>query len=210
MDVLTDGGFLWYLNRATGLVVLALMTLTIVLGVLVHRQVALPGLPRWGTVGLHRGAGLVSAVLLVVHVVSAVVDGYVRISWLDAVLPFVAGYEPFWVGWGTLAVDLAAVVVLTSLLRGRLPLRAWRAVHLTSYALWPLALAHGLGAGTDLGSGWLLGGVVACAVAVAIASGVALAGRRRARPPLERAPDALAQARAALASGRPAAAVRNR
>jgi sulfoxide reductase heme-binding subunit YedZ len=210
VTALTDGGFLWYLNRATGLVSLLLMTLTIVLGVLVQRQVSLPGLPRWGTVGLHRNVGLVSAVLLVVHVASAVVDGYASIGWLDTVVPFVAGYETFWVGLGTLAVDLTALVVLTSLLRGRLPLRAWRAVHLTSYALWPLALVHGLGAGTDLGSGWLLAGALACAVAVAVASGFALAGRRRARPPLDRAPAALAQARAALASGRPAAALRNR
>ncbi|MCO7222274.1 ferric reductase-like transmembrane domain-containing protein, partial [Klenkia sp. PcliD-1-E] len=177
MSVLSDGAFLWYLNRATGLVSLLLMTLVVVLGVLVQRQVRLPGLPRFGTVGLHRNVSLVSAVLLVVHVVSAVVDSYVSIGWLDTVVPFVAGYESFWVGLGTLAIDLTALVVVTSLVRGRLPVRLWRGVHWTSYALWPLAFVHGLGAGTDLGSGWLLAGAVGCAVAVAVASTVAVAGR---------------------------------
>ncbi len=209
MSVLSDGAFLWYLNRATGLVSLLLMTLTIVLGVLVQRQVRLPGLPRFGAVGLHRNVSLVSAVLLVVHVVSAVVDGYVSIGWLDTVVPFVAGYESFWVGLGTLAVDLTALVVVTSLLRGRLPVRVWRGVHWTSYALWPLAFVHGLGAGTDLGSGWLLAGAVGCAVAVAIASTVAIGGRLRARPALDRAPAALARTRSDLPAGR-VPAFRNR
>ncbi len=210
VSVLSDGGFLWYLNRATGLVALALMTLTVVLGVVVRRQGRLPGLVRSGVVGLHRNVSLVSAVLLVAHVASAVVDGYVSIGWLDAVVPFVAGYESLWVGLGTLAVDVLLVVVATSLLRGRLPVRVWRAVHLTSYGLWPLAFAHGLGAGTDLGSGWALAGALGCAGAVVAATAVAAADRLRARPPLDRAPDALAQARAALATGRPAAASRNR
>jgi sulfoxide reductase heme-binding subunit YedZ len=209
VSVLSDGAFLWYLNRATGLVSLLLMTTTVVLGVLVHRQVRLPGLPRFGAVGLHRNVSLVSAVLLVVHVVSAVVDGYVSIGWLDTVVPFVAGYETFWVGLGTLAVDLTALVVLTSLLRGRLPLRVWRGVHWTSYALWPLAFVHGLGAGTDLGSGWVLTGAVACAVAVAAATAVAVSGRLRARPALDRAPAALARTRADLPAGR-VPAFRNR
>lgn len=209
MSVLSDGAFLWYLNRATGLVSLLLMTLTIVLGVLVQRQVRLPGLPRFGPVGLHRNVSLVSAVLLVVHVVSAVVDGYVSIGWLDTVVPFVAGYESFWVGLGTLAVDLTALVVVTSLLRGRLPVRVWRGVHWTSYALWPLAFVHGLGAGTDLGSGWVLAGAVGCAVAVAVASVVAVGGRLRARPALDRAPAALARTRSSLPAGR-VPAFRNR
>ncbi len=208
--MITDGAFLWYLNRATGLVSLLLMTATIVLGVAVQRQRRLPGLPRFGVVGLHRNVSLVSAVLLVVHVVSAVTDSFVSIGWLDAVLPFVSGYETFWVGLGTLAVDLTALVVLTSLLRGRLPARVWRGVHWTSYALWPLAFAHGLGAGTDLRSGWVLAGALGCAGAVAIASAVAVAGRVATRPALDRAPAALAAATAALAAGRPAAAVRNR
>lgn len=205
-----DGAILWYLNRATGLVSLLLMTVTIVLGVLVQRQARIPGLPRFGVLGLHRNVSLVSAALLVVHVVSAVVDGYVSIGWLDTLVPFVSGYDAFWVGLGTLAIDLTALVVLTSLLRGRLPVRAWRAVHGTSYALWPLAFAHGLGTGTDLGSGWALAGALGCGVAVAVASGVAIAGRITARPVLDRAPAALAAATTALAAGRPAAASRNR
>jgi len=33
----------------------------------------------------------------------AVVDGYVNITVLDAVVPFVSDYQPFWLGLGTVA-----------------------------------------------------------------------------------------------------------
>jgi sulfoxide reductase heme-binding subunit YedZ len=207
---MSDGSVLWYLNRATGLVSLVLMTLTIVLGVLVQRQRRLPGLPRFGVVGLHRNVALLSAVLLLAHVATAVADGYVSIGLWDTLLPFVSGYRPFWVGLGTVAIDLLLVVVVTSLLRARIPARLWRAVHWTSYGLWPLALAHGIGTGTDLGSGWPLALAGACAVAVAVAVTAAVAGRLRTRPALDRAPAALAATTTALSAGRPAAVLRNR
>ena len=39
--------------------------------------------------------------------------------------------------------------MLTSVGRIRLGYRAWRVVHWSGYACWPVAVAHGVGAGTD-------------------------------------------------------------
>jgi sulfoxide reductase heme-binding subunit YedZ len=198
----------WYLDRATGIVALVLMTLTLVLGVAVQRQRRLPGLPRSGGMLLHRGVSLVSAVFLAVHVLTAVVDTYVPVGWLALVVPFTSGWRPFAVGLGTLSLDLLVAVVVTSLVRGRIPVRAWRAVHLTSYALWPLAFAHGLTAGTDLGSGWALAVALGCAAAAGAAVAVAWTARRT--PVAGRAPAALAAASAALRRGAPVDVFRNR
>ena len=46
------GAVLWYLNRATGITSLVLMTLTVVLGTLVRRHGRIPGLPRFAVQGL--------------------------------------------------------------------------------------------------------------------------------------------------------------
>src|ERR1700730_10987108 len=46
-----------------------------------------------------------------------------------AVIPFTSGYRTFWLGLGAIAFDLILALVITSLLRGRLSYRAWRAVH---------------------------------------------------------------------------------
>jgi sulfoxide reductase heme-binding subunit YedZ len=203
------GAALWYLNRATGITSLVLMTLTVVLGSVVRRHRRIPDLPRFAVQGLHRNVGLLSALLLLTHVGTAVLDSYVDIGVPATFVPFVAGYRPFAVGLGTLAVDLLLLVVVTSLLRNRLPLRLWKLVHLTSYLLWPLAFVHGITAGTDLGGGWLLLLVLGCAFAATWYSVAALADRRNTLPPAERAAVALTATSDALSAGSPVGVFRN-
>ena len=125
-------------------------------------------------------------------------------------MPFVVGYRPFAIGLGTLAVDLLLLVIVTSLLRNHLPTRLWKAVHLTSYLLWPLAFVHGITAGTDLGGGWLLVPRRSAAPSPrAWASVAALAARRNTPPPAERAAAALTATSDALSTGTPVGVFRN-
>ena len=203
------GIVLWYLNRATGITSLVLMTLTVVLGTVVRRHGRLPGLPRFGVQGLHRNLSLLSALLLITHIGTAVVDSYVDIGVSSTFVPFVSGYRPFAIGLGTLAVDLLLLVIATSLLRNRLPLRWWKAVHLTSYLLWPLAFVHGVTAGTDLGGGWLLALVLGCAAAATWSSVAALLARKTTPPPAERAAAALTATSDAFSTGTPVGVFRN-
>lgn len=157
-----DGPLLWFVNRGSGLVLLVLLTLTTVLGVLATRGDTGRGLPRFVTQSLHRNLGLLSVVLLTVHVVTAVADQYVDIRWWQALVPVGATYRPLWLGLGTLALDLVVVVVVTSLLRRRLPHRPWRVVHVSAYAAWALSVAHGLGIGTDAGAPFMRWPSLAC------------------------------------------------
>jgi methionine sulfoxide reductase heme-binding subunit len=150
-DTLTGGPLLWYLNRSTGLVVLALLTLSAALGVLSAGSRGGRLAPRFVVQTLHRNLALWSVVLLAMHVTTAVVDTYVDIRWWQAFVPWVgASYLPLWLGFGTLALDVMVLVVVTSLLRDRMRHRSWRLVHLLAYAAWGVAVAHGLGIGTDL------------------------------------------------------------
>ena len=162
-----EGPLLWYLNRSSGVVLLVLLTATTALGVLALGGRPARGVPRFVTQSLHRNLALLSVVMLAVHVVSSVVDPYVDIRWWQAVVPFGATYEPLWLGLGALALDLMAVIVVTSLLRHRLRPTTWRLLHLTAYALWPNSLAHGFGMGTDLRSWWVV--PVACSAVVVTA-----------------------------------------
>ena len=100
---------------------------------------------------------------------TTVADGYAPIGVKDTILPFLSPYRPVWLGLGTVAFDLLLALVATSLLRARIGLRGWRAVHWLAYVSWPVALAHGLGTGTDAKSGWLLVLSAVCTVAVAVA-----------------------------------------
>src|SRR5205085_11964881 len=74
-----------------------------------------------------------------------------------------------WLGLGAVAFAIVAALVLTSALRGRMPPRAWRAVHLLAYVAWPVALLHGAGMGSDASSPWLLAVDATCVVLFAAA-----------------------------------------
>ncbi len=157
---------LWYLTRATGAVALLLLTGSLVLGVADVRRLSTAGWPRFMVDSLHRTVSLLALVFLLVHILTSVLDSYASISLVNAVVPFTGSYRPLWLGLGAVAFDLMLAVVITSLLKGRIGYRAWRAVHWLAYASWPLALVHGLGTGSDVKSSWLLVLSVVCSLAV--------------------------------------------
>ena len=168
-----DSAVIWYVGQATGIVSLTLFSAVMVLGISVRRQVRIPGMPRLAAVALHRSISLLAVVFLAVHILTAVVDSYVNISPLAAVVPFTSAYSPLWVGLGTVALDLIVAVTVTSLLRARLGRRTWRAVHWLAYACWPVAVLHGVTMGSGTGhpmSGWPLwltiGGIAAVLIAL--------------------------------------------
>ena len=172
----------WYASRATGIVALLLLTAVLVLGILVNRQGRLPGLPKFAVTSLHRNLSLLSVAFIVVHVLTAVLDTFVSIPATAGVVPFVSGYERFWLGLGAISFDLMLAMIVTSLLRGRLNRVLWRAIHLLAYLSWPVAFAHSIGSSSDLQHGWLLYLAVGCAVVVVAATGWRLAQAARQVP----------------------------
>jgi sulfoxide reductase heme-binding subunit YedZ len=156
---------LWDLSRGTGAVALVMLSLSLCLGVLARSGRTVLGLGRFGVAELHRTAALTGTTLVGVHVVTLLFDPYAQLRLVDIVVPFTGAYRPAWLGLGTLAVDLLFVVVLVSLLRDRLGPRVFHAVHWATYALWPIAVLHGIGAGTDSGTWWFRVLAGACALA---------------------------------------------
>jgi sulfoxide reductase heme-binding subunit YedZ len=162
---------LWYLGRGTGAVSLILLTIVVVLGVVTRSGRSVLGLPRFGLVALHRSASLMAVTTLAIHVVSMIADPFAQISLVDAVLPFRSGYRPLWVGLGTLSLDLLVALVVTSLLRRHLGVRAWKWIHWSAYALFPFAVMHAAGSGSDVGFTWMRVLLIGCSVAVVGAIG---------------------------------------
>jgi methionine sulfoxide reductase heme-binding subunit len=165
---MTDNITLWYAARATGLVALLLITATMVWGMLGTARARPRNWPRFTVNLLHRNLSLLTLAFLAVHIGSSVIDRYAGIGWLDAVIPFGSVYKPLWLGLGAVAFDLLVALVVTSLLRARINLRLWRAVHWAAYLCWPVALVHAVGIGTDSRGGWPLFVTLGCVAAVGI------------------------------------------
>jgi sulfoxide reductase heme-binding subunit YedZ len=160
---------LWALGRGTGMTALAFLTVSLALGIATRSGRRLAGLPRFAVADVHRFAALAGTLLVAVHVAFLFFDPYAQLRLVDFVVPFLGAYRPLWQGLGTLAVDVLVVVTVSSLLRHRLGVNAFRAVHWLTYALWPIALAHALGNGTDSHRVWFLAFAGCCALVVAAA-----------------------------------------
>jgi predicted ferric reductase len=188
------GTAFWFASRATGVISLILFSIVAILGIMVNRQGRLPGLPRFAVTGLHRNLSLLTVAFLGTHIVTAIVDGYAKIPWLSTVVPFSSGYERFWIGLGTVAVDLFAALIVTSLLRDKLKPAVWRAVHWLAYVSYPVIVVHSFGASKDLRSGWLLALTLATVFAVVTAIGYRVLDAFSAVPRPARVPERLQRA----------------
>lgn len=167
---------LWYVTRASGIVALVLLTATMVLGLTTSARARSRNWPGFARQELHRRVSMIAIVFLAIHVLTSILDTYVHIGWASIVVPFTSSYSRFWVGMGTVALDLLAAVFVSSLLRSRIKPGTWRGIHWLAYGCWPVALAHTFGMGTDAGEPWVIALGASCVLAV----GAALLQRRRA------------------------------
>jgi sulfoxide reductase heme-binding subunit YedZ len=166
----THGPGLWYATRATGLVTLLMLTASVLLGLLVAGRFSSQRWPRFLTQGLHRNISLLVLVFLVLHVGTTVLDSYTSIPLSAAFVPFASAYKTDWLSLGAVALDLLVALVVTSLVRDRLGYRTWRRLHWLAYACWPVAVAHGLGIGTDRSVTWVIALTLGCVGCVGAAA----------------------------------------
>lgn len=152
---------LWFAARGSGIVSLLMLTVSVCFGLLTAGRFWHERWPRFFNLEMHRRISLLAIVFNVVHVVSAVLDPFAKLGLTAALVPLASTYRPIPVALGVVSMYLFVALIITGLLRSRMPQGPWRAVHWTSYLMWPLALAHAFLAGSDAGSLWMLavGGV---------------------------------------------------
>lgn len=173
----------WHIARASGLVAWALATAAVVWGLALSTRIAGRRPPPAWIADLHRYMGGLALTFTGVHVVALLIDDWIGFTLTDVLIPFASPWRPAAVAWGVVALYLLTAIELTSLLRRRLSLRWWRAVHHTSLPMFVAGTAHLLTAGTDAGSRWVLATVLAAIAAVSYLSVVRLlTPRRRGRP----------------------------
>jgi len=153
---------LWYATRGAGIVSLVLLTAVVLLGIVSSKRWQTASWPRFLTTGLHRNLALATLIFLAIHIVTAVVDPFTALGWQAAVIPFSSPYRRLWLGLGVVAIYFLVAIMVSSLLRPFFGQAAWRAVHWLTYLMWPIAVIHGIGTGTDPRFAWMLGIEAVC------------------------------------------------
>ena len=143
----------WLLARSSGITAYALVTLSVLAG-LVLKSRPFARLKPATVTNVHRALALNAIGAIVVHGVALVLDTTVKVSPLALVVPGLITYRPVATSIGVLAAELTVIVYASFSLRRRIGNRAWRALHWATYGIFALATVHGLAAGTDSSRPW--------------------------------------------------------
>jgi sulfoxide reductase heme-binding subunit YedZ len=165
----------WELIGVTGIVALALLTVSVSLGFAgpVIRR------PAWRltSVTMHLTAAVGGTVLVAAHIVFAVLDSWVQVPLLAALVPGASPWSTLGVALGTIAFDLMLVMAVTSAVRQHAPELWWRA-HVLALPVWALVWVHTIAVGTDRGTGLMVALAAVSAGLVAGSIAVRMTARR--------------------------------
>ena len=160
----------WILARASGLSAYALLTAAVVAGLVLKSKPFGRALRAAAVTDVHRFLTFLALTLLGLHGVALVLDQTVHMPLAGLFVPGASPYRPAAVAFGVLACELMVLVALSFSFRRRLGFRTWRRLHWSTYAVFVLATAHGLAAGTDSARPWALDLYLGAVGAVAFAA----------------------------------------
>lgn len=165
----------------SGVFALVALTAAVAAGLLAADRLVMTPAGRVTFQAVHRALSLAAVGFLLSHVLLEVLAHRSRA--IDTVVPFLASGRTLYLGLGTLASDLVLLIVFTGVARRKFATHwtaTWRAVHVTAYLGWPLAILHGLLSGRPAKPyvDWSYG---ACVAAVALALVIRLVARTHSR-----------------------------
>ncbi len=144
-----DGHWWWLASRASGLVALGLITLSVIIGLAqAGRMTRRPGLPRKLS-AIHEQTALAGLLAIAVHGLTLLGDAWLAPGPVGISVPFVMGYKPVWTGLGIIGGYLAAALGLSFYVRRSIGPKLWRKAHRATIVVYALAVVHTIGAGTD-------------------------------------------------------------
>lgn len=161
----------WLLARASGLTAYLLLTLSVLAGLILKSRPFGRAVKAAAVMDLHRLLALLGLATLGLHGTALLLDKTVHMPVAGLFVPGMSPYRPVSVALGVVAAELMGLVVVSFSVRRLTGQKAWRVLHWSTYAIFALATAHGLLAGSDSAQPWArdlyLGAVGAVAFAAA-------------------------------------------
>ena len=155
LDLAVENWGWWLASRASGVVALVLVTISVGLGLMMASKVMRrPGFSKVMT-ALHEQTALAGMFAIAVHAVTLIGDPWLRPGVVGVLVPFVMDYRPFFTGVGVIAGLLALFLGLTFYARRDVGSKFWRKIHRATILVYVLAVVHTIGAGTDASAVWM-------------------------------------------------------
>lgn len=171
----------WAVSRTSGLAAFAVLSASVLMGLLISTKAGDSVLSRPLVFDMHQFLAVLSLALIGVHAGSLLFDGFIHFTPLHLVVPFTAPYRMVAVGAGVIAAWLAAIATASFWFRSRIGQKRWRALHYVTYVSYFAALGHGLYAGTDTPTPAIYWGYVISLAAVLSLTALRISGYRSPR-----------------------------
>jgi hypothetical protein len=140
----------WYLGRSAGLVAYWLLFGSVALGIAVSSRVFDGMLARPWVFEVHKFLSIFVLLAMLFHVLILIPDPWAKFTLTEMFVPFKSHYRPTPVALGTIAFYGSLVVTASFYLKRFIGgQKGWRWLHYTTFALFLMALLHGLLSGTD-------------------------------------------------------------
>lgn len=144
----------WLASRASGLVALVLVTVSVFIGLAMAGKVMRrPGLSK-KLLAVHEQTALAGLVAIAVHAIALLGDPWLHPGVAGVVVPFALGFKTFYTGLGVIGAYLAVLLGLSYYVRRRIGAALWRKAHRATIVVYLLGLVHALGAGSDASAPW--------------------------------------------------------
>jgi methionine sulfoxide reductase heme-binding subunit len=150
----------WLASRASGIVALALISLSVMLGLAMAGRVSRDPRLRRTMIAVHEHAALAALIAIAVHGITLLGDRWLDPGVLGILVPFRMDHAPVFTGLGIIGGYLAAALGLSFYARRRIGARRWRRLHRATILVYVLSVAHTLGAGSDASTPWLRAQIV--------------------------------------------------
>jgi sulfoxide reductase heme-binding subunit YedZ len=144
----------WMASRASGLVAMALVTISVGLGLaMAGRVMRRPGLSK-KLMAIHEHTAVAGIVAIAVHGITLLGDPWLNPGVAGVAIPFTMSFKPLFTGLGIVGGYLAALLGLSFYFRRRIGAKLWRKAHRATVLVYLLGLVHAFGSGTDASAVW--------------------------------------------------------
>lgn len=168
----------WHVGRASGLIAWALLGAGVIGGMALSTSLAGRRTRSWAT-AMHTFVGALGVVFTGVHMAAVLAADQLGLGWVQLLVPFSRADAPVAQASGVVASYLLLAVAVTSWLRGMLPWRWWRRLHLLAFPMFGLACVHAVLAGSDANHPVMIGisGAAAAVILVLLGARLVSGGR---------------------------------
>jgi sulfoxide reductase heme-binding subunit YedZ len=139
----------WFISRSGGVLAYLLLTFSVLWGLMQSGAILRPIISPVLALGMHNFLSWAALVMVALHALILMGDGFIKMELVHLFIPFVAPYQPFWVGLGVIGFYLAFFLSLSFYARRYIGQKTFRYFHYLSYLTFILVTLHSLGSGTD-------------------------------------------------------------